>query len=119
MTDQKPALPYEQQRVNTAQYPTVILEPPLTESNLVVTGVLVVIAFLLLGPVVLISCLFLVIAFIKLKDEDYEKAISYNRIARITAVIFLVAGIILIVIPILLVIIYVVVVIPIIFGIAK
>ena len=115
MTDKQPGL--QAQRVNTAQPAPMGQEvPPITESNLIVTAVIVVLAFLLLGPVVLISALFLGLAYLKLKENDYEKAISYNRAARITGIIFLVAGIILIallvILPIIFVILYVAIAVP-------
>ena len=111
MTDKRSGLQIEQ-RVNTTA-PLGQEIPPITESNLVVTAVIVILAFILLGPIALISIIFLVLAFLKLKDKEYEKAISFNRIARISGIILLVAGIIAVVIPIVIVIIFYAIVIPI------
>ena len=113
MTDNMSALQIEQ-RVNTTA-PLGQEVPPITESNLVITAVFVLIAVILFGPVALISALLLVIAYLKLQEKDYEKAKTYNRVARITAIVFLVVGITLIVILVLFMIIFFAVFIPILF----
>ena len=96
MADQKSKLVQMEANQPPLPRPTVIevqTPPPITETSLVITAVLVVGAYLVLGLPGLIAGVFLVVAYLKLKDGEYEKAIRYNRIARVVAIIFLVVGI--------------------------
>ncbi|KAI6652578.1 hypothetical protein LOD99_4363 [Oopsacas minuta] len=94
MTEEKTAL-VSQQRTNTSDGATLqTQEAPITERALLITAVLVILGYFMFGFPGLLAGIFLVIAYLKFQKGEYDKAILYNRIARVIAIIFLVIGII-------------------------
>ena len=115
MTEEKAILASKEQSGPYFPQPTVVeieTPPPITETSLVITAVLVIGAYLLFGIPGLIAGVFLIVAYLKLKKGEHEKAILYNRIARVVAIIFLSVGICTTVLCVAILLIYYAIIIP-------
>ena len=70
----------------------------ISDRVLLITVVLAIGAYLLIGFPGLISSVLLVVAYLKRSKGDYEKAILYNKMSRIVSIIMISIGVFLIVI---------------------
>ena len=93
--------------------PMEVQTPPITENSLVITAVLVIGAYVVFGLPGMIAGVFLVVAYLKMKKGEYDKAIRYNRIARVLAIIFLTIGILLTILCVGLLFVYYAIIVPI------
>ena len=84
----------------------------INDTALVITVILAIAAYLLLGLVGLIPGVLLVVAYLKRSKGEFDKAILYNKVSRVFSVIMIIIGSIIILFVFIAVVVYYAVVFP-------